>query len=113
VSALTELPVSLDLEIHQGADWTRPFRWLPRNVDLSDFSSWTAVFQVGRENRVILEVQPELSSGGKINVRIPSAMTFVLPSGMELVYQLDLIDPQGVRTRFMVGEVHVVPGLTR
>lgn len=110
-----------DILIEQGADYVMTFRWRdPVGVPI-DLTGYTARMQFRKtkpDTAILLSATTEnfyiVLGGalGTVNLAIPNAITAAF-TFVRAVYDMELISPAGVVTRWLEGGVEVSQEVTR
>jgi hypothetical protein len=115
------MAVTYDLEIEQGATFSRLFRWKDSEGVLVDLTGYTARMQIRRKfSSATAEYSATTENGaivlggalGTIQLTISATDTAALTC-VSGVYDLELVDSEGVVTRFVQGNVTVSREVTR
>lgn len=110
-----------DILIEQGATFQRTFVWKDSNEDPVDITGYTARMQIRRKkSSTTAEHEATTENGGitlgdtagtvAITIAATDTADFSFSKG---VYDLELVDPQGVVTRLVEGGVEVNQEVTR
>lgn len=114
------MPATYNFELPQGTDLTVPFV-LKTKEGVLDLTGYTAAMQV-RQNarsetaidtlttendRIVID-----SSEGRVKCVFPHAVTETYPA-QSLVYDIEIISPGGLVTRFVEGRINVSAEVTR
>ena len=109
-----------NLTIAQGQDNFFAFRYSTKVEDVVtpvDLSGWTGHGQVRTSigGEVLLDIIPELFSDGKILLHVSAQQTEAIVTNKRVVgvWDLELYDPEGLKTRFVEGEASIYPDVTR
>ncbi len=109
-----------DIEIHQGATFTRGFAYLdPENVPI-DLTGWTARMQVRATigGKVLADLSTENGRividplRGLLTVTIPRSVTRLMPVERG-IYDVFIVSPDDFAIKLLEGEVLVVASVTR
>jgi len=115
------MAVTYDIEIEQGATFSRLFRWKDSAGDPVDLTGYTARMQIRRKySSTTVEYSATTENGdivlgdalGTIQLDISAANTALLTCSSG-VYDLELIASDNVVTRFVQGTVTVSREVTR
>lgn len=110
----TELPVSWDITIYQGATWRLHLRWRFADDTTQDLTGWTGRMQVRRRphlDPVYLDLSTEnggmtLDAGGNIVLVATATQTSAIPRAPRYYYDIELYQiNDGDTFRFAMGEV--------
>jgi hypothetical protein len=116
------MPASIyNLNIEQGATFTRTITWKDSTGAAVNLTGYTARMQIReRVDSATALVSLTQASGialggsaGTITLTITSALTDALPNMKKGVYDLELVSSGGIVTRLIQGEVVVSPQVTR
>jgi len=115
------MAASVDLTIEQGSDWALTFPVLDSEDEPVDVSAWSARAQVRAraEDATILHDWTSTSPTGGIKLGLQGITLSVTAAQSSAwtwrrgVWDLELVDPDGVVTRIAKGRVHVDPEVTR
>lgn len=123
-----------NITIEQGADWRLYFTWRDTLGDPRDLTGWSARMQI-RENYA--SKSPLLNLGtidgsimlgntdGTVSIHVVGSTTQGIKvnpvdlvwqdgkEGVPFVYDLEMVDPEGVVKRLLQGAVFFVPEVTR
>lgn len=110
-----------DLEINQGATYSKTFAWKDSGGVAVNLTSYTARMQIRRsvsDTEVLLSLTTENGrlvlggSAGTIQMLLPSSVTELI-DWRRGKYDLELVAPDGVVVRFLEGSVLVSREVTR
>lgn len=109
-----------DITIDQGATFTKHYRWKNTSGAYYILTGWTARMQVRDKFTsagFLIELTTEngrisLSSTGDIQLTVSATDTNALAAPKSAVYDLELVSPDGVVTRFSEGTCRITPGVT-
>ncbi|MDI1345257.1 MAG: hypothetical protein PSV22_14315 [Pseudolabrys sp.] len=109
-----------DITIDQGATFQKHYRWKDASGTYYNLTGWTARMQVRDKFTSVgflIELTTEngriaLSSSGDIQLTIAATDTNGLTAPKSGVYDLELVSPSGVVTRFSEGTCRITPGVT-
>lgn len=123
-----------NITIEQGADWHLYFVWRNAISEPRDLSGWSARMQI---RETVASKTPLVALGtedgsimlgntsGTVSISLPASLTQPIKinpaslvwqdgkQGVPLVYDLEMIDPEGVVKRLLQGGVFFVPEVTR
>lgn len=107
------LPLTLNLAAYTGATFRRQFRWRPGGAAQpgQDFTGWTGAALIGQRGHApTVTLTPgngglTLTSDGVVTVTVADSATAGLV-GCDY-YVIDLVNPSGVKTRFLRGQLVV------
>lgn len=112
-------PMQRDLKIHCGADFVLAFR-LKEDCSYIDLTGYAVYFKaVDSEDNVIIDIATgdsptyidiDVDDDSLVTIDIPAAITSAYDPGA-LNYQLDVVDTDGNRNRWLNGNIQVLEGL--
>lgn len=111
--AVHTLPLTLDLVVYSRTSLFRQYRWKPDGTNPVDMHLWTAEMLIGPQGGTAVLTLTDgagitLDAAGLITISLTAAQVADLPTSRDLYYQLDLIDTDDYRFRFVRGRVTVV-----
>lgn len=115
------IPGDYDLTIYGGATFTRRVVWkdsLGAIVDLTGYTARMQIRQSVRNPAVLVELTTENGgitlggAAGTVDLLLTSTETAALTARAG-VYDLELIDSEGIVTRLLQGAVEISPEVTR